>query len=100
MQKRIHMLCTLALLIGLLGIVPSAAPARAQDTPSSTLTLLQPVPGAISDSQPEQRWTFEAKKGQRLSVRMQATSGNLDPLVELMDASGNVLASGSNGSLR
>src|SRR5258708_38116578 len=72
--------------------------ARAQGIP--TLTLLQPVTGEISTTQPEQRWTFSAKKGQRLSLRMQATSGDLEPYVELLDSSGKVLAMSTNTSLR
>jgi hypothetical protein len=95
MQKRSYVFSLLALLVSLLSYIP----ARAQDTPVA-LSLLQPVPGVISESQPEQRWTFEGSQGQRLSVRMQATSGDLDPYVELLDSAGNILTSGSNGSLR
>ena len=42
------------------------------------IQILQSVPGAVSDAQPEQRWTFQASKGQRLSVRMQATFSAAD----------------------
>ncbi len=96
MHKRTYLYCLLSLLVSLFA-VPGA---RAQDTQNTVLTLLQPATGEISEATPEQRWTFDAIKGQRLSIRMQATSGNLDPYVELSNAGGNVLASGSNSSLR
>src|SRR5258708_33232781 len=98
MRKRLRAtLLTLAILLMLTGSGVWKT-ARAQGIP--TLTLLQPVTGEISSTRPEQRWTFSAKKGQRLSLRMQATSGDLEPYVELLDSSGKSLATSSNTSLR
>lgn len=73
---------------------------HAQQTTDTALQLLQPVNGAISDAQAEQRWTFNAIKGQRLSLRMQATSGNLDPYIELLDSSGKMLMTSTGSSYR
>jgi len=73
---------------------------NAQGSQATTLALLKPTNGAITAAKPEQHWTFSAVKNQRLSVRMQAVSGNLDPYVELKDASGKVLATSTNASLR
>ena len=79
--------------------IPSVQPVAAQTTPSA-LQLLQTATGNIGDVTPEQRWAFNATAGQRLSVRMQATSGSLEPALELLDASGKLLATGRVASLR
>jgi len=94
--KQTRRLFILALLASLL-ITHSPITHAQQDT---VIRLLQPVTGEINDAQAEQRWTFEAIKSQRLSLRMQATSGNLDPYIELLDATGKTLAVGSGGSYR
>ncbi len=98
MSKQTRKILLLTLLASLLTINLSTT--RAQQSNGSVLRLLQPVNGEISDAQPEQRWMFEAIKGQRLSLRMQATSGNLDPYVELLDASGKMLTTSTSGSYR
>jgi hypothetical protein len=41
---------------------------------------------------PSQRWAFVGRAGQVFTVTMLAESGDLDPLLRLRDASGNVLA--------
>jgi hypothetical protein len=86
-------------LLALLALGGHYAAVRAQP-PDTILRLLQPVTGEISATQTEQRWTFDALKGQRISIRMLATSGNLEPSIELTDSAGKVLATGSNGSYR
>lgn len=93
-----RVLFLLALIVGML--TARLWPTYAQQDQSTTLTLLQPVTGEINDSQVEQRWTFTASKGQRLSMRMQATSGDLEPSIELLDAAGKSLASSGSGSYR
>jgi hypothetical protein len=87
--------------VALLGIFfASAASVNAQATQNTVLQFLQATNGVITGLKPEQHWTFDAVKGQHLSVRMQATSGDLDPYIELQDASGKVLAKSANASLR
>lgn len=88
MGKRLFAAC---LIFGLIvSITPSVPSALAQV--SDLLALLTPATGTISAAAPEQRWSFRAVKGQRFSMRMQATSGNLQPYLELLDANEQVLA--------
>ncbi len=77
-----------------------SAHAATSQAGGATLQLLQTASGNISDVTPEQRWAFNATSGQRLSVRMQATSGDLQPAIQLLDASGNLLATGTITSFR
>src|SRR5258707_7713925 len=67
-----------AVLLAELVAIHAVQPALAQTT-GTALQLLQTASGNIGDVTPEQRWAFNATAGQRLSVRMQATSGNLEP---------------------
>lgn len=97
-MRRLIRTCILIVLLA--AFFGASRPANAQGSQNTVLQLLQPTTGMILGLRPEQLWTFEAVKGQRLSVRMQATSGNLDPYIELLDASGKVLASSATASLR
>ncbi|MEP7285660.1 MAG: hypothetical protein ABI947_07830 [Chloroflexota bacterium] len=100
MLKRIRVLFVSGLAIMLCAsLFLSNLPIRAQGIATASLQLLQPASGEISTLQHEQSWSFSATKGQRLSVRMQATSGDLNPFVELLDKTGKVLASSSSTSL-
>jgi hypothetical protein len=104
MQKHFHAVITqfarilLALLVLLSNGFLINITVRSQET--GVLLMLQALPGEITDSQIEQRWSFEASKGQRVSLRMQSTSGDLDPFVEMMDKDGNIVATGVSSSLR
>lgn len=82
----------LLLILIISGLLHAPIAARAQGQ-GVKLSLLKPVTGQITAQQPEQLWTFDAVAGQHLSVRMQATTGNLAPVLELRDASGGVLMS-------
>src|SRR5258708_8504919 len=84
-----------------LGLTLTAGPmvAAAQST-AAPLQLLQAATGEITQAQPEQRWTFQAAKGQHFSLRMQASSGNLDPALQMLDAAGKVVATSVSASLR
>src|SRR4051812_1004631 len=83
------------LVILLVGILPGRPVMAQQEVP---LHLLQSVTGDISQAQAEQRWAFDAAQGQLISVRMQATSGNLNPYMELIDVTGKVLAKSTSSS--
>src|SRR5262245_14112861 len=79
-----HLTLRLALKLGFLfgaafGLAGKSLASRAQQT--TVLALLRPITGEVADAQPEQRWTVDAVEGQRLSLRMLATSGNLEPTV-------------------
>jgi hypothetical protein len=95
LRQVIRPFCILIIAIALFS---TAAANRILAQPNSMLTLLKPMAGEITEAQSEQRWTFEAAKDQRLSIRMQATSGNLNPHVELLDSSGKSLGVGRHGS--
>src|SRR5215467_6985378 len=99
-MPRLTRLSTFVVLLVSLLVGAASQPINAQSSQGVLLQLLQPTNGVITGAKPEQPWTFNAVKGQRLSVRMQATSGDLDPYIELKDASGKVLATSENASLR
>jgi hypothetical protein len=99
-KKRVGLISSVAALVMLAALLPGRSPARAWQDQSTALRLLESVTGEISAAQPEQRWTFYAIKGQRLAVRVQATSGDLDPYVELLSPAGKALATSQTGSYR
>jgi hypothetical protein len=67
----------------------TAVPVRAQTTPG-TLQLLEVAEGEVQAGLP-QSWTFSAVDTQMLSFVVQATSGDLDPVVEIATSAGNTL---------
>jgi hypothetical protein len=54
----------------------------------------QTVTGTIDASQPEQRWQVQGEAGQSLTARLLVTSGTLLPQIQLLSASGQVIAEG------
>jgi DNA-binding beta-propeller fold protein YncE len=48
--------------------------------------------GMLLDSLPVQRWVFQGKAGQVVTITMQTESGTLDPLLRLFDSGGMLLA--------
>lgn len=50
------------------------------------------VVGLVDEQSPQVNYTFEARRGDIVNVRMQRISGNLDPYVYIMDENGQVLA--------
>jgi hypothetical protein len=62
------------------------------------LAQAQPLPpdgsveNSISNGQPFRSYSFEGNFGDQVAVELTKTSGNLDTLVALMDANGNLLA--------
>ncbi len=59
------------------------------DLSTEAATTLQ---GELQDVFPVQRWAFNGRVGQVFTVTMIAESGDLDPMLRLRDASGNILA--------
>lgn len=47
--------------------------------------------GEISDVIPAQRWAFEGRAGQVITITMTAESGTLDPIIRLYDARGTLI---------
>ncbi len=54
------------------------------------LTLLSPISGSLASGE-EQQWRFSASDGAMLSFRLQATGGDLDPVLTISTSSGEVL---------
>ena len=65
-------------------------------SPDRLVTLSDAEPtrltGAIQDVFPAQRWVFDGRAGQTLTITMIAQSGDLDPRLELFTADGRRLA--------
>src|SRR5689334_7119399 len=78
----------------------ASQPINAQSSQGVLLQLLQPTTGVITGAKPEQHWTFNAVKGQSLSVQMQATTDDLDPYIQFQNSSGKVLPTSENASIR
>ncbi len=57
----------------------------------------QPVMGTITANIGAVRFEFMGRAGDRVDITLVATSGNLDPLVLLLDNNGNVLAQNDDG---
>lgn len=62
----------------------------------SSLSLGTSIVGEITNQQPEVIYTFQAMRGQVINIYMKRTSGNLDPLIDLFNASGGYLISGDD----
>jgi hypothetical protein len=80
-------LCGVALLTG------SAA---AQD--GTPIRYGQAVSGTIDDDNPSDRYIFEGAAGDRVTVKMEAVSGDLDSHLLLMDARNETLTSDDDGA--
>ncbi|MBN1679806.1 MAG: hypothetical protein JW966_05910 [Anaerolineae bacterium] len=70
--------------------IPSQ-PVVAQDD-TRTLTLLEPVRGAINDTTPFEDWTFDGQADQVISIRVTAVGGNLDPAFQVIGPGDSVIA--------
>jgi hypothetical protein len=71
-----------------LGLLAINASARAQE--AGALTLFTPITGQIENGDPQNR-TFTAASDTVLSFKVEATAGDLDPVLEIVDSAGNVL---------
>jgi hypothetical protein len=73
----------------------------ATPVPDGTLAYGVPVTGTLDSDTPSANYTFDAQRGEVIAISLSVTSGDLDPLLYLLDAAGNVLAGGddSEGSL-
>jgi hypothetical protein len=74
-----------------------AIPVRAQDltpTPSGDQNLAYGLgsTGIIDDSTPRRVYSFEGLRGEFISLTLRASSGDLDPVLLVLDSAGTVLA--------
>lgn len=54
------------------------------------------IPGEITDDKPEDIYVLQGERGEVVTIRMARTSGDLDPLLNLFDANGQVLITGDD----
>jgi hypothetical protein len=85
----------LSLLIFLLTVVPLRAQ---EDTPDADTQLSYGVPmtGELDGDTPSISYTFDAQRGEVISITLSVVSGDLDPLLYLLDANNNVLVGGDD----
>lgn len=62
------------------------------------LTLDTPIQEAISSTDAEQRFIFEGKAGDLVTITMASKSGNLDPLLRLLTLDGKQIATSDNAT--
>jgi len=70
------------------------SPAFAQDNPDEDTTAIisgSAITGRIDDNTPRAVYSVDGTRGEVMRFRLQATSGNLDPVLTVFDASGRVL---------
>ncbi|KXK22705.1 MAG: hypothetical protein UZ15_CFX003000852 [Chloroflexi bacterium OLB15] len=74
-------------------ITVTAAPGIAPTTTSVPVFPLSPgsIEGNINDTFPAVRYSFNATSGDSVTIRMQSTSGDLDPLLTLYAPDGSVI---------
>lgn len=57
-----------------------------------SITLMETVIGSLDEATPEARWQFEARAGDQVSVLVRTLSGDLDPVVQVLDETGRMVA--------
>ncbi|RIK33174.1 MAG: hypothetical protein DCC55_35470 [Chloroflexi bacterium] len=62
-----------------------------------TIPLNQTLTGSINPANDRDHYFFNGAAGQRLTIRINRTSGTLDPYLELFDPNGNRVAFNNNG---
>lgn len=71
--------------------VPTAAPTA---TPLPVVPLESgSVEGSLNDGTPRARYSFNASRDEGVTIQLETTSGNLDPLLNLYNANGLLIAS-------
>lgn len=66
-------------------------PAYAQEDDSNHLAYGASVSGRLSDATPRIVYTFDGQRGEVVNVDLSVTAGNLDPVLTILNATGNVL---------
>lgn len=98
MKKLIILLILCSGMLLLIGAAPF------QQAPPIPIQYGQTVTGTISDDQQIVSYVFDALGGDQITATLNATSGNLDPLLNLTNFNGTLLAtddnSGENGNAR
>lgn len=79
------------LAIGLL--LALSAPAQAQEASGNGVAYGGRVTGTLNNATPRTVYTFEGLRGEVVAINLRATSGDLDPVLALLDAGGRTLLS-------
>lgn len=76
-------------------------PAQAQDEPDASLIYGARISGEITQQQPRAAYFFDGLRGEVISIRLSISKGDLDPLLTILDASGQIVAAlDDNGTER
>lgn len=59
----------------------------------------KPVSGTLNDATPQTTYTFDGLRGDVIAVDLTVDSGNLDPMLTLMDSQGSVIALRDDSSI-
>ncbi|GAB4570876.1 MAG: hypothetical protein Kow0077_06120 [Anaerolineae bacterium] len=76
----------------LLLVVLVALPVAAQTETLPALKLMETATGTLDAGTPEARWSFEASEGDTVSVLVVPLAGDLDPVVQILDDTGRLVA--------
>ncbi len=79
--------------LGLLSLLLLAIPVSAQDDSSDQTGVAYggQISGQISNQTPRRVYYFDGQRGEVVALSLTATSGNLDLVLTVMDATGNIL---------
>ncbi len=69
---------------------------RAQEGDPLTIQMMQTVSGSIDAGSPVARWEFDGTAGRPVSALVQVISGSLNPILQLLDPAGQVVAEGAS----
>lgn len=78
--------------IALLIILLAAAPIPAQDSGDTPVAFGQVISGTFNNRTPRAIYYFDGLRCEAISVRLRATSGNLDPVLTVLDNTGRAIA--------
>ncbi|MBZ0279874.1 MAG: PPC domain-containing protein [Anaerolineae bacterium] len=80
-------LCRIIILLMLM-----AVPVSAQDEPEASVSYGGVVSGQITNANPRAVYFFDGLRGEVISIHLETTNGNLDPVLTVLDAGGQLIA--------
>lgn len=91
-MKSILVLLILLLWLSLSRLVLPVFAQEQTETPGTPFNYGAPVNGTLSNGTPSTVYTFGGLRGDVIAIDLSVTTGNLDPMITLMDSQGKVLA--------
>jgi len=85
--------CWIVLLISLMLVAPSFAQDEDEGTDETGVVYGGRISGEINNRTPRAVYYFDGLRGEVVSISLTATDGDLDPVLTVMDTSGNIIAS-------